>query len=498
MNHRVLPTAVPSDAVPPCPPRDRSAGRHGRCEPELRRGSAHPAIAILALLCLAIFVVCALTKETPDPAANSKAYTGHQASQEDLTDRGAASPSDSSQPAHPLRTRRSIGKATPEKLGRNSGVARTMAEKSAESTPVSASFSGEQTALVELEKKASLWCAGALSLPEEDVLRDASDGSLDRWDFLSAVLVAGGTSPQEMETWRHRLQMHIEKLQGTLQAQSTDSERLACVFAYLHKEILCGGYQLQATNLARALNEGRFNCVSATILFKLLADAVGLDVKFWQSPTHAFCGVRCGDAWLPVESTCPTWLESLAQRSRASLDFPESLEKTGSASPGSHTILPQKVAVGAGMDIVQTGREISETQMLGTIYYNRGVDALVSRQYQFALLANLWAVKLDAENRAAQDNLLASLNNWAITLAEQGRFAEGAERLQVALRYRPDSAAVQGNLYRVYREWTHARRDDSSSEELSQIVRDAIRSLPEAPQCDSLREKLSQLTQPLR
>lgn len=498
MNHRVLPPA-PDAAVPLCPrPRNRSAGRNRRSERELNRGSAQPAIALLALLCLAIFVVCSWTTEVPDNAANSTTSADHQARQQDSTACGDAAPGNSPQSTHPLRTRRSIGKATPEKFGRNSAAIRRGAEKPAESLSLLAPLSGARTGLAELEKKASLWCAGALSLPEHDVLCDASDGRLDRWDFLSAVLVVGGTSSQELETWRCRLQTHIEKLQRTLQAKSTDSERLACVFAYLHQEILCGGYQLQATNLALALDEGRFNCVSATILFKLLADAVGLDVKFWQSPTHAFCRVQCGDSWVPVESTCPTWLESLAQHSRTRVDFTEGLAKIGSDPTASLPILRQKGVVGTAIDLVQTGREISETQMLGTIYYNRGVDALVSRQYEFALLANLWAVKLDAENRAAQDNLLASLNNWAITLAEQGRFAEGAERLQVALRYRPDSAAVQGNLYRVYREWTSAKQDDCSSEELSQIVRDAIRSLPDVPQCDSLREKLSQLTQPPR
>ena len=53
----------------------------------------------------------------------------------------------------------------------------------------------------------------------------------------------------------------------------------------MHARLLRGGYQIDATDLAGVLEEGRFNCVSASVLYCYLAGRFGLDARVgWSCP----------------------------------------------------------------------------------------------------------------------------------------------------------------------------------------------------------------------
>ena len=75
----------------------------------------------------------------------------------------------------------------------------------------------------------------------------------------------------------------------------------------MHREILHGGYDPQATELTGLLDTGRFNCASATVLFNALAADCGLDARGVELPRHAFSELLIGDRPLTIETTCPTW-----------------------------------------------------------------------------------------------------------------------------------------------------------------------------------------------
>ena len=56
----------------------------------------------------------------------------------------------------------------------------------------------------------------------------------------------------------------------------TPRQQIEAVFEFMHRHILRGGYDLAYTDLRRILDEGRFNCLSATVLFDYLAGRVGV------------------------------------------------------------------------------------------------------------------------------------------------------------------------------------------------------------------------------
>ena len=77
----------------------------------------------------------------------------------------------------------------------------------------------------------------------------------------------------------------------------------------MHRRILRGGYELKNTDLRQALDGGRFNCVTATVLFNYLAGRSGIECRGLQMPGHAMSRLFLPDGPLDVETTCPRWFQ---------------------------------------------------------------------------------------------------------------------------------------------------------------------------------------------
>ena len=94
------------------------------------------------------------------------------------------------------------------------------------------------------------------------------------------------------------------------------------------------------------------------------------------------------------------------------------------------------------------------TSALGLIamfYYNRGVDAVYHSRYAESVAANRKALLLDPNNATARGNLLAAVNNWALALADTGRFEEAELLLADGRRYAPDHLPFVYNAAHVQR-----------------------------------------------
>ncbi len=65
-------------------------------------------------------------------------------------------------------------------------------------------------------------------------------------------------------------------------------------------------YKSDQTKLDVALQNGTYNCVSASILYLALAKTLGLNVKVQRTPSHAFCSVYVDGKKIDVEATNPS------------------------------------------------------------------------------------------------------------------------------------------------------------------------------------------------
>jgi tetratricopeptide (TPR) repeat protein len=309
---------------------------------------------------------------------------------------------------------------------------------------------------------------------EARLFADAADGRLHGLSPLEAALVASGAD--NLDSLRHYQQKAaalVGQLRGSTALGGTPREQAEAIFEFLHERVLYGGYDLAYTDLRRVLDEGRFNCVSATVLMNYLAGQLGLDCRGLEMPGHAMARIRLPDGTLDIETTCPHWFQLRD-------DFRQP------SAPATKTI---GAAVAADCS---KAREVSPVQMAAMIYYNRGVDLLNGKRFAEAARANAKAVRLDPRNATARGNLLATINNWAIDLGNSQRFAEAVDLLRRGLATDAKFEPFAQNYVHVHRQWVERLCRESRFEEACNVL---SRARAEMPGRDYLRRAQDEVRQ---
>lgn len=276
--------------------------------------------------------------------------------------------------------------------------------------------------------------AFALSPLEERLFADAADGRWDDHSLLTASLVASGVRErQQVRYYEDKVTGLIDELRRSGTVSGSPRQKAQAVFEFLHRRVLVGGYQLDATDLTLVLEQGRFNCVSASVLFNCLAEPFGLATRGLEIPGHAMSRLLLPEGSLDLETTCPEWFCLMGDPKKQA----ELVEKRLGFRPKDEA----------------APREVSDVELVATIYYNRGVDLLAQQQFSQAVVANAKALELDPSSATARGNLLATLNNWAIELGSQGRYAEAAELLGQGLAIDPSYETFRANFTHVHYQW---------------------------------------------
>ena len=303
---------------------------------------------------------------------------------------------------------------------------------------------------------------------EKRLLADAADRRWDNHSLLAAALIAGGVEGQrQLDHCVSRFHALADEAARLVGSQS-DPEILAQqVFDFMHRRILVGGYRLESTDLAATLEDGRFNCVSSTVLFNCLALRFGLEPVALELPGHAMTRLRLGSVNLDVETTCPGWFQLRHDpRRQAAL-----VAKT----------------LGAGHADSRAGREVSPVELIAMIYYNRGVDLLSEQRFAEAAAANAKALRLDPTSKTARGNLLATLNNWAITVGAEHQYEEAIRLLSQGLALDRRYETFRANYIHLHYQWADRLASGNDFDKALEILRRADAELLGADRLAQLR-----------
>ena len=260
---------------------------------------------------------------------------------------------------------------------------------------------------------------------ERALFQNARNGSWGNFDLFRAALIAEGIRDAErIRAYDARLDALVAEVLAAARTEgnTTPQALTRSLFEAMHREILTGGYSLHCTELSNVMNTGSFNCVSATVLFNVLAEKAGLDVRGLEMPGHALSMVKFADGVaMKIETTAPNWfdLQTAQERQMATLQRIAPAPAIPNPATAQNADAPPPVVAEA--DLPDNLREINSVQLVATIYYNIGVDFHAKRRFPEAAAANLKALHLDRENEQAWTNLLASLNNWALEFAGESR-----------------------------------------------------------------------------
>jgi len=295
----------------------------------------------------------------------------------------------------------------------------------------------------------------ALNPLEERLMADAADARKPHDALLNAALVASGVD-STTQLWREqqRFASLVDQLRRSGTVRGTVVQKARAIFEFMHRDVLTGGYHLESTDLRQALDQGRFNCVSASVLFNCLAAEFGLPVCGLEAPGHAMSRLKRPEGALDIETTCPRWFQLLDD-------------------PGQQARLLEKTLGAAAAKDRRPLREVSAVEMAAMIYYNRGVELLGQKRFAEAASVNAKALRLDPANRTARGNFLATLNNWAIALGSAGRYAEAAGLLRQGLSIEPSYETFAVNYVHVYQQWVHALTVAGDAAAAEQVARRA-------------------------
>lgn len=289
---------------------------------------------------------------------------------------------------------------------------------------------------------------GNLNELEVGLFDDAIDSQWDTHTLLEAALIAGGVQDaDQLEKSADRFDAFVESFEGSVDADSPAELRAQELFEFMHREVLVGGYDLECTDLAQTLEKGRFNCVSSTVLFNCLAARFGLDAVGMELPGHAMSRIRLAGKNVDVETTCPSWFRLQDDPKRRA------------------ALIAETIGADLALLEVRGGREVSPVELVAMIYYNRGVDLLMDRRFAEAAAANAKALRLDPSSETARGNLLATLNNWAITIGADGKYERAIDLLEQGMKLDPGYETFTANYVHLYYRWAErlCAKDDFES-----------------------------------
>jgi tetratricopeptide (TPR) repeat protein len=310
---------------------------------------------------------------------------------------------------------------------------------------------------------ATEFCQDHLCPLEKRLFSDAADDRLDDFSLLQGALIASGLHRAEsMRRYEVRVTELAAELGGTAALAGDPVRKARAVLEFMHRRLLRGGYGIDCTDLRLALDRGRFNCVSASVLYNCLAGHVGLEVCGLETPGHARIRLILPEGSIDVETTCPSWFQLMNHPEKQA----ELVEKT--------------IGVRPATDRSQF-REVSPVQMIAMIYYNRGVDLLADGRFSAAAAANAKALWLDPSSKTARGNLLATLNNWAIALSDSGHHAEAVDLLGRALSFDPSYETFAPNWIHVHHQWIGVLCSLGEFDEAMTVLQRAAAKMPEHP-----------------
>jgi len=352
---------------------------------------------------------------------------------------------------------------------------------------------------------------------EEDLFASAEAGTLDAARLFDAALLAGGEiDPNNLARYRERFRHIVEQTQARCEREAaaghTDRSpgsvqfgKAAAAMAVLHETVFIGSYDLNCSRPTDALDSGRFNCVSATILFNSLAGAIGLHAQAGEAPAHVVSVVATDAGPLLVETTCPSWFRLRAAnrnhqdhggKSRGEIAGEADRERDGSERPSSAL---QRSST-AGVTSRPSPTSVSSTRpfrLLGTrelvamVYYNHGVEAAERRQFAAAVAANYKALRLDPGSATARSNLLAAINNWALDEADRGHPAEAIELLRRGLEVAPEHRSFAQNYLAIHQRWVQELFRRGELAEAARVLSRAVEEFPGEPYFAAARQQVA-------
>jgi hypothetical protein len=266
---------------------------------------------------------------------------------------------------------------------------------------------------------------------------DINDGRLQEFSLIEAAFIVSGATTKELLNeslrWYDALIREIEDKNITvLMDQKASAERL---FFFLHSTWL-KTYQKEATTLLDIQQKRTYNCVSATVLYNLTCEKLGLQTMGFETPSHVYTIFTNFGEYVMVENTTTMGFNIMKNLRTYSQYLTE--------------YYPDKMILQIGLDRLYAyenskGREINNTELIGLICYNQAYFAAeqenFKKAYDYVLLAQQFNID-SRSNRAFEVNLYYK---WGKSLFDLQKFFDAFEVFADAVYRYEDNSDFKNN-----------------------------------------------------
>jgi len=272
---------------------------------------------------------------------------------------------------------------------------------------------------------------------QDSLYVDIDDGSLDRFSPIEAAfIISGVATPDSLSSCISWFQMITEDIEN--KRLMNDLERTASaekVFLYLHTTCLLT-YKIEATTLLHIKQNREFNCVSATILYNLICDEVGLSTMAFETPTHVYTIFSNFTENIMVENTTTMGFNIIKNLDRYSRYMAQYYPTAEIYKIGLHRLYAHENS---------RGRQISNVELLGLISYNQAYFAAKDSSYQQAYEYVLLAQKFNKDSRSNQRFEFNLYYTWGKQLFDQKNYCQAFEVFADAYYRYPDNSDFKKN-----------------------------------------------------
>ena len=299
----------------------------------------------------------------------------------------------------------------------------------------------------------------ALTADEDRLFQDARTGKFDRCSFSEACLIAGGlATPRDRQKYLARLDAIEADARKAAAGSRSVAEDGARLLQFLHAGPMAKGYRAEQSDLHVLLDHGTFNCVSSAVLYTVMGQRLGIDVRAVQVPGHVFSVLHTRGRSIDVETTNARGfdLDPFRRDGPANVDRP-----------------------------TESRREVGPPGLAGMVAYNHGVTLIRAKRYPEGARANLFALGLDPDNPVAAKNLGAALGRWAIDLAAAGKNEKALAVLALGRELVPAEPKFQQAAVELCDAWAKGYIDREDWVSAAEVYRLGLREFPGNKELDT-------------
>lgn len=225
----------------------------------------------------------------------------------------------------------------------------------------------------------TVW-ADRISLEE-----DIADGYLNEYSKIEAAFILSGVTHTDSLpryiNWYEQALARVSSFDFDVN-DPVGSARI--VFLYLHTTWL-KTYAKESTTLVDIVRNKEYNCVAATILFNIICEDLGWECEAFETPTHVYTIFKNFRQKVIVENTSSMGFDIMKNLKAYSKYLAQYYPESDVLRIGLHRLYFHENS---------KGRNITNTELLGLLAYNRAYLAKDKKDfksaYEYVLLAQLF------------------------------------------------------------------------------------------------------------